>query len=50
MGEAGNLAMHEMWSSKVAAKRTIALSQLLIDSDPATAKGLFDEGVAKFIG
>jgi glycosyltransferase involved in cell wall biosynthesis len=50
MGKVGNLAMHEMWSSKVAAKRTIALSKSLIDSDAATAKRLFVEGVAKFIG
>jgi hypothetical protein len=50
MGRSGNLAMHDMWSSEVAAKRTIALSKSLIDADIETAKRLFVEGVAKFIG
>ena len=50
MGKAGNLAMHKMWSSEVAAKRTIALSKSLIEDDPAAAKRLFVDGVAKFIG
>jgi glycosyltransferase involved in cell wall biosynthesis len=50
MGKAGNLAMHGMWSSDVAARRTIALSKSLIEAAPTIAKRLFADGVAKFIG
>jgi glycosyltransferase involved in cell wall biosynthesis len=50
MGQAGNQAMHLSWSSEVAAMRTIALSKSLLGADTATAKQLFDTGVAKFIG
>jgi glycosyltransferase involved in cell wall biosynthesis len=50
MGQAGNLIMHERWSSEVAAKRTIALSKCLLEASPAMSKQLFDNGVAKFIG
>lgn len=50
MGKAGNRAMHELWSSKIAAKRTIALSKSLTEASPAVAKRLFVDGIAKFIG
>ncbi|MFT6407236.1 MAG: glycosyltransferase involved in cell wall biosynthesis [Arenicella sp.] len=50
MGKAGNLRMRDIWSSKVAAQRTIALSRCLIEADSAAAKQLFNDGVAKFIG
>lgn len=49
MGEAGNRRMRDMWSSKVAATRTIALCRCLIEGDLAVAKQLFSDGVAKFI-
>lgn len=49
MGQYGHKTMVEFWSSEVAAKRTIELSQVLLKGDLDTAKSLFDEGPCKAV-
>jgi len=52
IGEMGVLAYKNMqsdWSAAVAAQRTIALSQALLNGDTEQAKSLFDSGVCSLI-
>lgn len=44
MGRAGHRHMQSLWSAGVAAKRTVALSQALLDKQPSRAKSLFNQG------
>ncbi len=50
MGRRGHASISATWSSQVAARRTIELSHQLLNADLESAKALFDDGVAKFIG
>ena len=49
MGQHGHKSISRTWSSTVAAQRTIALSNALLNNDVESAKSLFNDGVAKFI-
>ena len=49
MGKVGNADMRTVWSSQVAAQRTIELSRALLEGDISGAQTLFSDGVGKFI-
>ncbi|RBP52827.1 glycosyltransferase family 4 protein [Arenicella xantha] len=44
MGRAGHQRMHQQWSAKVAADRTVALSNALLNQDLGVARALFPDG------
>lgn len=50
MGQQGYQAMQSLWSSEVAAKRSIELAGFLNENRLAQAKTLFDDGPGKWLG